>query len=112
VGKTRTRWEDVVQGDTSQILGIREWSRQAEDKEEWRRLLREARAQKGLYRHAWNGAEHMALRNTRWCILYKYITYINHQHLHIYSTENYTIEMPKNVSVPLKSSHRELILGK
>jgi hypothetical protein len=48
VGKTRTRWEDVVQGETSQILGIGEWRRQAEDKEEWRRLLREATAHKGL----------------------------------------------------------------
>jgi len=48
VEKPRTRWENVVRRDPSQILGIRGWRRQAEDKEEWRRLLREARAQKGL----------------------------------------------------------------
>jgi len=57
MGKPRRRWEDVVRRDTSQILGIRGWRRGAEDKEEWRRLLREARAQKGLKRHTWNGME-------------------------------------------------------
>jgi hypothetical protein len=46
--KPRRRWEDVVRRDTSQILGIRGWRRRTEDKEEWRRLLREAKAQKGL----------------------------------------------------------------
>jgi hypothetical protein len=49
VGKPRTRWKEVVRTDTSQILGIRGWRRRAEDKEEWRRLLRETRAQYGLY---------------------------------------------------------------
>jgi len=48
VGKPRRRWEVVVRRDTSQILGIRGWKRRVEEKEEWRRLLREARAQKGL----------------------------------------------------------------
>ena len=48
VGKPRMRWEDVVRRDTSQILGITEWRRRAEDRKEWRRLLREASAQKGL----------------------------------------------------------------
>ena len=40
VGKPRTRWEDVVRRDTSHILEIRGLRRRAEDKEEWRRLLR------------------------------------------------------------------------
>jgi hypothetical protein len=40
VGKIRTRWKDVVRWDTSQILGIRGCWREAEDREEWRRLLR------------------------------------------------------------------------
>jgi hypothetical protein len=29
VVKPRTRWEDVVQRDTSQILGMRRWRRRA-----------------------------------------------------------------------------------
>jgi len=55
MGKPRTRWEDVVRMDTSQILGIRGWRRPAEEKEEWRPLVREARAQKGLQRPRWYG---------------------------------------------------------
>jgi hypothetical protein len=48
MGKPRTKWEDVVRRDTSQILGIRGWRRRAEDEKEWRRLLRETKAQKGM----------------------------------------------------------------
>jgi len=48
VGKPRNRWEDVVRTDTSQILGVRGWRRPEEVKEEWRCLVREARAQEGL----------------------------------------------------------------
>jgi len=40
VGKTRTRGEDVVRRDTSQILGIRRWRRPAEHRDEWRPGLR------------------------------------------------------------------------
>jgi hypothetical protein len=46
VGKPRTRWEDVIWSDTSQILGILGWKRRTEDREEWGRLLRVARDQK------------------------------------------------------------------
>jgi len=48
VGRPRTRWADVVQRDALQLLGIRGWRRRAENRDEWRRLLREAKAQKGL----------------------------------------------------------------
>jgi hypothetical protein len=36
VVKPRTRWEDVVWRDTSEILGIQGWKRQAENREEWK----------------------------------------------------------------------------
>ena len=48
VGRPRTRRTDVVQRAALQLLGIRGWRRRAENKDEWRRLMREARARKGL----------------------------------------------------------------
>jgi hypothetical protein len=51
-GKPGTRWEDDIRRDTSQIPGIRGCRRQAEDREKWMRLLRVARAQKGLGHHS------------------------------------------------------------
>ena len=44
----RTRWADVVQRDAPQLLGTRRWRRRAANRDEWRRLMREAKAQKGL----------------------------------------------------------------
>jgi len=41
VGRERTRWADVVQ-----LLGIRGWRRRAVNRDEWRRLMREAKARK------------------------------------------------------------------
>jgi hypothetical protein len=35
VAKPRTRWQDVIRRDTSQILGKRGWRRRGEDGEEW-----------------------------------------------------------------------------
>jgi len=48
VGRPRTRWADVVQRDALQLLGIRGWRRRAANSYEWRRLVREAKAWKGL----------------------------------------------------------------
>ena len=48
VGRTRTRWADVVQRDALQLLGTRGWRRRAANSDEWRRLVREAKARKGL----------------------------------------------------------------
>jgi hypothetical protein len=52
VGRPRTRWADVVQRDSLQLLGTRGWRRGA-NREELRRLVREAKARKGLSRHGW-----------------------------------------------------------
>jgi hypothetical protein len=48
VGRSRNRWADVVQRDALQLLGIRGWRRRAENREEWRPLMRDAKARKGL----------------------------------------------------------------
>ena len=48
VGRPRTRWADVVQRDSLQLLGVRGWRRGAESRDEWRHALREAKARKGL----------------------------------------------------------------
>ena len=53
VEKPRVRWADVFQRNAVQLLGIRGWRRRAENRDEWRRLMREAKAQKGLGRHIW-----------------------------------------------------------
>ena len=48
VRRPRTRWADVVQRDARQLLGIREWRSKGANRDEWRRLMREAKARKGL----------------------------------------------------------------
>jgi len=48
VGRPRTIWADVVQRDALQLLGTRGWRRRAANRDEWRRLVREAKARKGL----------------------------------------------------------------
>ena len=48
VGRPRTRWADVVQRDALQLPGIRGWRRRAANRDEWRRLIREAKTRKGL----------------------------------------------------------------
>jgi hypothetical protein len=48
VRRSRTRWADFVQKDALQLLGIRGWRRRAANRDEWRRLMREAKARKGL----------------------------------------------------------------
>ena len=48
MGKPRTRWADVFQRDALQLLEIEGWRSRAENRDEWRRLMREAKAWKGL----------------------------------------------------------------
>jgi hypothetical protein len=48
VGRPRTIWTDVVQRDASQLLGIRGGRSKAANRDEWRRLMREAKTRKGL----------------------------------------------------------------
>ena len=48
VGRPRTRWADVVQRDALQLLRIRGCRRRAGNRDVWRRLMREAKARKGL----------------------------------------------------------------
>jgi len=48
VGRPRIRRADVVQRDVLQLLGIRGWRRRAANRDEWRRLMREAKDRKGL----------------------------------------------------------------
>jgi hypothetical protein len=48
VGRPRTRWADVFQSDALQLLGIRGWRRGAANRDEWWRLMGEAKARKGL----------------------------------------------------------------
>jgi len=48
VERPRTRLVDVVQRDVLQLLGIRGWRRRAKNRDGWRHLMREAKAQKGL----------------------------------------------------------------
>jgi len=48
VGRPRTRWVDVVQRDALQLLGIKGLRRRAENRDEWRHLMREAKAHNGL----------------------------------------------------------------
>jgi hypothetical protein len=48
MGRPRKRWADVVQRDALRLLGIRGWRRRAENRDEWRRLMRDAKDRKGL----------------------------------------------------------------
>jgi hypothetical protein len=47
-GRPRTRWADVVQRDALQLLGIRGWRSNATIRNEWRRLMMEAKTRKRL----------------------------------------------------------------
>jgi hypothetical protein len=48
VRRPRSRWADVVQRDALQLLGTRGWRRRAANRDEWRHLVWEAKARKGL----------------------------------------------------------------
>ena len=48
MGRPRNRWADVVQRDALELLGIKGWRGGAVNRDEWRRLVREAKALKEL----------------------------------------------------------------
>jgi len=48
INKTNGKTKNMVEGCCLEIVGIQGSRRQAKDREEWRNLLRDARAQKGL----------------------------------------------------------------
>jgi hypothetical protein len=41
VGRPRIKWEDAVQKDALQILGMQGWRRRVENRDKWRQLLKE-----------------------------------------------------------------------
>jgi hypothetical protein len=43
-GKPRNRWIDAVEEDAKKLMGVRKWKRAAKEREEWRGLIREAKA--------------------------------------------------------------------
>jgi len=66
--RPRNRWADVVHRDALQLLGIRGWRRRNGNRDEWRRLVREAKARKGLWRHLRMGIRHI--------YIYIYVVYL------------------------------------
>jgi hypothetical protein len=46
LGRSRNRWEDVTQRDAANLLRIWNWKAAARDKEEWRKKVGKAVAQK------------------------------------------------------------------
>ena len=43
-GRPKNRWEDAVNNDSHQLLGVRNWKCVVECREIWRKKLEEARA--------------------------------------------------------------------
>jgi hypothetical protein len=48
VWKPRGRWIDAVDRDAKRKLKCKNWSRTAEDRDDWRRKIKEAKVQSGL----------------------------------------------------------------
>jgi hypothetical protein len=48
VGKPKKRWMDAVKEDIYPILNWRNWEAKAQDRDEWRSIIRKAKARFGL----------------------------------------------------------------
>jgi hypothetical protein len=48
VGRQGNGWTDMVQRDARQLMGIKGWRSKAANRDEWSRLMREAKVRKGL----------------------------------------------------------------
>jgi hypothetical protein len=47
-GRPKVRWLDDIQEDLRE-MGIEEWRRKAQDRDQWRRIAQEVKAHVGLY---------------------------------------------------------------
>jgi len=78
VGRPRNRWADVVQRDVLQLLETKGWRRRAANRDEWRRIMREAKVRKGL--SAMGG-----IYGCMFCMfLYNFVNYVFYFYVYVF----------------------------